>query len=108
MVGSTHTCNVCGKTFNRRALRDNHLRTHTTDRPFSCSREGCKQTFKQKHEQSRYERTAQREKTFVCGGVIESGDLWGYEKALAKSDGLLEHHGRTNRGRRCLEQYDTD
>lgn len=101
-----HCCNICGKPFNRRTLRDNHLRTHTNDRPFPCSHDGCPQTFKQKNEQTRHEQTKHQEKKFVCGGSLESGKSWGCGKSFARSDGLLEHQTKTQRGRECTRQRD--
>lgn len=105
-AGPCRACGICGKNFTRRTLRDNHLRTHTNERPFACSQEGCTQTFKQKNDQTRHERTAHGEKTFICGGVLDSGMQWGCGKAFARSDGLLEHQTKTEKGRRCLQQRD--
>ena len=104
LAAPRHTCTVCSKTFNRRILRDNHLRTHTNERPFACPFDGCGETFKQKNECSRHEQTKHQEKKFVCGGVFEDGRKWGCEKKFARSDGLLEHHTRTKKGKRCVEE----
>lgn len=101
-----HACGICGKTFSRRSLRENHLRTHTNERPFSCSVDGCSEMFKLPNEQRRHERAKHQEKKFSCGGTLESGKSWGCGRMFARSDGLLEHQTKTKKGRRCLEGRD--
>lgn len=39
-----HTCSYCGLGFFTRRILDNHIRTHTNERPFAC--EICQQTFR--------------------------------------------------------------
>ncbi|KAK5720909.1 hypothetical protein LTR15_006871 [Elasticomyces elasticus] len=96
------TCDTCGKTFGRRTLRDNHIRTHSDNRTFACSFQGCDETFKQKNEQTRHEKAQHAPKQFVCGGII-SGRRWGCGKAFARRDGLQEHHTKTTKGAQCLQ-----
>ncbi|KAK3648859.1 DNA-binding transcription factor [Elasticomyces elasticus] len=102
-VSSSFTCDTCGKTFGRRTLRDNHIRTHSDDRAFACSFQGCDETFKQKNEQARHEKAQHAPKRFVCGGVNTSGQSWGCGKAFARRDGLHEHHTKTAKGADCLQ-----
>ena len=102
----TYTCSICSRNFTRRTLRDNHLRTHTNERPFACSYDGCTQAFKQKNEQTRHEQTKHRSKKFVCGGEDDGGRRWGCGKAFARSDGLLEHQTKTVKGRECVREKD--
>ncbi|XP_063544826.1 zinc finger protein 26-like [Cydia strobilella] len=40
-----HMCNYCGKGFNTRRILDNHIRTHTGERPFACAH--CTAAFAQ-------------------------------------------------------------
>ena len=98
----TYTCDTCVKTFTRRNIWDNHRRTHTNERPFICSFALCGMTFKQKNEQTRHEQSKHKQKRFVCGGVLPDGRRWGCGKRFARSDGLLEHHTKTTKGRICL------
>ncbi|KAK5677759.1 DNA-binding transcription factor [Elasticomyces elasticus] len=96
-------CDICGKTFGRRTLRENHIRTHSDDRIFACSFQGCDETFKQKNEQARHEKAQHAPKRFICGGIHASGRPWGCGKAFARRDGLHEHHTKTAKGAECLQ-----
>ncbi|XP_061727481.1 gastrula zinc finger protein XlCGF26.1-like isoform X2 [Cydia pomonella] len=40
-----HMCTYCGRGFNTRRILDNHIRTHTGERPFACAR--CPAAFAQ-------------------------------------------------------------
>ncbi|KAJ1678380.1 hypothetical protein EV182_004168, partial [Spiromyces aspiralis] len=40
-----HICEHCHKCFNRRGKLEDHLRTHTGERPFACPVEGCGKTY---------------------------------------------------------------
>lgn len=101
-----YTCEICGKTFGRRTLRENHLRTHTDERPFECCVDDCDERFKLRNEKVRHEQTKHQEKRFCCGGILDSGKFWGCGKKFARSDGLLEHQTKTKKGRGCLEERD--
>lgn len=103
----TYSCQFCAKTFKRRTLRDNHVRTHTNERPFRCSVEGCDQAFKQKNEQTRHETTVHGSHTrFHCGGIRPDGLPWGCGGRFARSDGLLEHYTKTRKGQQCIAARD--
>ena len=50
-----HVCNFCGKRFMRRLHLENHVRSHTGQRPFQCSI--CFKGFTQKSHIKNHERS---------------------------------------------------
>jgi hypothetical protein len=98
---SSFTCPVCQQTFTRRTSLVNHQRTHTGEKPYTCKIAGCDQTFKQQGDKTRHEQAQHGEKTFICGD-----STWGCGKAFGRKDGLLEHHRKTTKGKKCLEERD--
>lgn len=90
---SGFVCSVCQRRFTRRTTLNNHQRTHTGDRPFTCGFTACGLSFAQNNDRKRHEKTHSDQKPFRCGGC---------GKGFARKDGLLEHHHKTARGKRCL------
>lgn len=101
-----HVCSACQRRFARRTILKNHERTHTGERPYSCTFEGCIRTFAQQGDKTRHETTQHTEKTFICGSSQDEGLSWGCGKKFRRKDGLLEHHSKTKKGKQCVADRD--
>jgi hypothetical protein len=99
-------CSTCQRSFTRRTILVNHERTHTGEKPFSCSLDGCGKTFAQQGDKTRHEQAQHAEKTFRCGSLRNASPSWGCGKTFRRKDGLLEHHSKTKKGRQCLADRD--
>jgi uncharacterized Zn-finger protein len=106
LFDSAHVCSTCQRGFARRAILVNHERTHTGEKPFSCTFEGCSQIFAQQGDKTRHEQAQHTEKTFICGNSQDEGPSWGCGKKFRRKDGLLEHHSKTKKGKQCLADRD--
>ncbi|WPH02689.1 Transcriptional regulator CRZ1 [Acrodontium crateriforme] len=98
-----HACSTCGAVFQRSGTRDVHERTHSDEKLFQCTVEGCDEAFKQDNERVRHEKFQHGEKRFVCGGTLPSGVSWGCGKQFRRRDGLKEHHTKTEKGKACYK-----
>ena len=47
-INRKHLCDVCGKSFGKKAILTEHIRTHTKEKPFICPYEGCGKAFSEK------------------------------------------------------------
>lgn len=103
---SLHVCSMCQRSFARRNILINHERTHTGEKPFSCTFEDCSQTFAQQCDKTRHEQAQHTEKAFMCGNSQDEGPPWGCGKKFRRKDGLLEHHSKTKKGKQCLADRD--
>jgi len=99
-------CPTCHRKFSRRNILVNHERTHTGEKPYACSFEGCNKTFAQQGDQTRHEQAQHFEKSFQCGDSQSGGPSWGCGKRFRRKDGLLEHHSKTKKGKQCLADRD--
>lgn len=81
-----HQCTVCEKTFAKKHNLDNHVRTHTGDKPYSCST--CKKSFSQKSVLYRHQKTHTGDKPFSCSTC----------KKLFTRKSTLNIHQRTHTG----------
>ena len=82
------THNGCGKAFARFDDFTAHMRTHTNEKPFSCSYVGCGKAFAQPSTLADHTRTHTKEKPHACTHK-------GCGKAFATS-GQLSNHVRTH------------
>jgi len=103
---SLHVCSTCQRSFARRTILVNHERTHTGEKPFSCTFMGCSKTFAQQGDKTRHEQAQHTEKTFRCGSLHSESPSWGCGKKFRRKDGLLEHHSKTMKGKQCLADRD--
>ena len=87
MTERTHTCTVCHKSVSWKYLQV-HMRTHTGERPYSCTK--CNQTFTQSSHLTEHMRTHTGERRYQCTKC---------NKACTTS-GSLTVHMRTHTGER--------
>ncbi|XP_053307746.1 zinc finger protein 574-like [Spea bombifrons] len=77
IMGRKHKCGVCGKHFKKQVHIQNHMRTHTGERPFQCTT--CGRTFSAHANLTRHSLLHTGEKPFrceVCGrGFTQSSNL---------------------------------
>lgn len=59
-------CSECGHVFTRRHHYDDHVRTHTGERPFACTHDGCDKRFSRANGLTRHQETHRNAATFQC------------------------------------------
>lgn len=99
--GAKHTCEACGKVFQKPYNLKLHMKTHSTDRPFKCRI--CDKRFARAHDRKRHELLHEGVKNFKCEGYLKSGNTrWGCGKQFARLDALARHF-RTETGWLCIK-----
>jgi hypothetical protein len=66
VAGGPVNCPYCARSFRRRTNLNDHLRTHTRERPYKCSWPGCQAAFTQRSNCVRHFAAHRGERPFEC------------------------------------------
>jgi hypothetical protein len=93
-----YQCEICPKQFTRQHNLNNHLRSHTNERPHACG--VCSKTYARLNDLRRH-LASHSLKKFICGGTLDSGETWGCKARFVRNDGLKRHF-KSKQGRICI------
>jgi hypothetical protein len=92
-------CRYCGRKFTQLSHLQQHLRTHTGEKPYKCRFAGCEKAFSQLSNLQSHSRCHQTDKPFKCNSCY---------KCFADEQSLVEHipkHSETKHVKKCICLY---
>jgi hypothetical protein len=97
--GDLHQCPMCPKRYTRYFNLQSHFLTHENLRPFACT--VCERRFFRQDDRKSHERLhLPNARSFVCRGVLTSGQEWGCGRRFSRKQNL-ERHFKSEKGMRC-------
>lgn len=92
-----NVCEYCDRSFLKPSDMERHIRTHTNERTFNCTKADCGKSFKLKDTRDRHEATHER-KTFTCTNCSSN----------YKSHKTLQNHMRQHSRRQSYQVLGND